>query len=253
MSALDVLNDLLHVQSIETRYGAFRALKTRNPEDPTIKGEVLDKRFRYHALATSGEPLVHVTRTRMPEIVVFGHDQRLSPPKSGLFAGKQLMVTALENGDLKIGRFTPGAETVYDTCPADLDKLIRTLVKLGAGYAEVVQCLQEAKKSGCLEARLAVEAVPRPDRKYYRDDDPLPEAPTDEPANTSEPAGHLAGRRAATPAPELFQDGIQAQAGRDANQPRSNSIAGETYVDPDYRPPKPPGFFDKLNPFRTSK
>ena len=249
VAALDSLNDLLHVKSVETRYGAFRALKTRNPDDPTIKGELLDKRFRYHTLATSGEPLVHVTRTRVPEIVLFGHEQRLKPPASGIFAGKRLMVTALENGDLRIGRFAPGAETVYETCPPELDKLIRSLVKLGAGYAEVVQCLQEAKQAGCLEARLAVEAVPRPDRKYYRDDDPLPEAPADEPEKTENPASLLADRRAATPAPELFQDGIESQAGKGNGQPKSNASPGETYVNPDYRPAKPPGFFDRLNPF----
>jgi flagellar basal body P-ring protein FlgI len=274
MSALDALSDLLHVQSVETRYGAFRALKTRNPEDPTIKGELLDKRFRYHAIATTGEPLIHITRTRTPEIVVFGHEQRLKPPTSGIFAGKRIMVVGLENGDLKLGRFSPGEETVYESCPPTLDLLIRTLVRLGAGYAEVVQCLQEAQKAGCLECRLAVEAVPRPDRKYYRSDDPLPEAPVDEATESTNaasplsPGGRgvggegaeptdssdsLANRRASTPAPELFQDGIQARSAADDNQPRSQTTDSETYVNPDYRPQKPPGFFDKLNLFGTKK
>jgi flagellar basal body P-ring protein FlgI len=269
VAALDALNDLLHVKSIETRYGAFRAMKIRNPEDPAIKGELLEKRFRYHAIATSGEPLIHVTRTRLPEIVVFGHDQRVKPPASGIFAGKQIMVTSLANGDLKIGRFAPGADTVYETCPPQLDLMIRTLVKLGAGYAEVVQCLQEAQQAGCLECRVAVEAVPRPDRKYYKSDDPLPEAPTEEPApgtsqTSAQPASgseaaasgtgaantsqQLANRRASTPVPELFQDGIETRSGQEKSQPKSNASEGETYVDPNYRPQKP-GFFDRLNPF----
>jgi flagellar basal body P-ring protein FlgI len=266
MSALDALSDLLHVQSVETRYGAFRALKTRNPEDPTIKGELLDKRFRYHAIATTGEPLIHVTRTRTPEIVVFGHEQRVKAPNSGLFAGKRVMVVGLENGDLKIGRFSPGEETVYETCPPTLDLLIRTLVRLGAGYAEVIQCLQEAQKAGCLESRLAVEAVPRPDRKYYRSDDPLPEAPAEETGVGSQGSGvsgegeattnasdSLANRRASTPAPELFQDGIQARSAAEDSQPRSQTSDSETFVNPDYRPQKPPGFFDKLNPLAPKK
>ena len=274
MSALDALSDLLHVQSVETRYGAFRALKTRNPEDPTIKGELLDKRFRYHAIATTGEPLIHITRTRTPEIVVFGHEQRIKLPTSGIFAGKRIMVVGLENGDLKLGRFSPGEETVYESCPPTLDLLIRTLVKLGAGYAEVVQCLQEAQNAGCLECRLAVEAVPRPDRKYYREGDPLPEAPaedTAESANANSPlapegrgAGGegeaasqdsepLANRRASTPAPELFQDGIGARSAADDRRPRSQTSDSETYVNPDYRPQKPPGFFDRLNPFGNKK
>jgi len=84
------------------------------------------------------------------------------------------LVTPLENGYLRAGRYDPGQETTFETFPPELDKLIRTIVKLGGGYAEVIQCLQEAKQAGCLEGRLAVEALPRPDRKYYRDDDPLP-------------------------------------------------------------------------------
>ena len=58
--------DLLHVSSVETRYGAFRALRTRNPGDPATKGEVLDKKFRYHVVPTTGEPLIHVSRSRVP-------------------------------------------------------------------------------------------------------------------------------------------------------------------------------------------
>jgi hypothetical protein len=204
----------------------------------------------------------------MPEIVVFGHEQRVKPPAGGLFAGKQIMVVGLENGDLKLGRFTPGEETVYQTCPPLLDSLIRSLVKLGAGYAEVIQCLQEAQQAGCLDSRLAVEAVPRPDRKYYKSDDPLPEAPAEEEgsqesvargqesgvrsqeseAGVEGEAEPLAARRAATPAPEFFQDGIDARAAANENQPRPNAANGDTYINPDYRPQNR-GFFDRLNPF----
>jgi hypothetical protein len=68
----------------------------------------------------------------------------------------------------------------------ELYKFILTLVKLGAGFAYFIQCLQEPRNAGCVVARLAVEAVPRPDRTYYRDDDPLPEAPEEEPTEPRE-------------------------------------------------------------------
>jgi flagellar basal body P-ring protein FlgI len=254
VTALDALNELLHVPSIETRYGAFRALRTRNAVDPATKGELLEKKFRYHVVPTTGEPLVHIARSRIPEIVVFGHEQRLKNPKF-LFAGRQIMVTTLENGDLKVGRFQAGQDTQYETCSTELDALIRTIARLGGGYSEVVQCLQEAHKAGCLEARLAVEALPRPNRKFYRDDDPLPEAPADEPgsegaasssASATADAGPPVERRAATPSPEMFTDGLEA--GRARQQSRDdNPSAGEEYVAPEYQPK--PGFLDKLNPF----
>jgi hypothetical protein len=258
VSALDALTELLHVPSAETRYGAFRALRTRNPGDPTTKGEILEKKFRYHLIATAGEPLVHVTRTRIPEVVLFGHEQKVKP-SSVLFAGKKILIKALESGELSIRRYAAGEETIEETCPPLLDKLIRGVVKVGGGYAEVVQLLQEASRTGSLEARLAVEALPRPDRKFYRDDDPLPEAPAEadgNPAPEGGPPGTASSaasetaqphRKADTPTPELFRDGIGSEARREE---RSDPKAGpgEVYVDPAYAP-KSKGFFDKLNPF----
>ena len=256
-SALDALVALLHVPSVETRYGAFRALRTRNAADPLTKGELLEKKFRYHVIPTTGEPLVHIARSRLPEIVVFGHEQRLKPPQF-LFAGKHLMITALDGGQLKVGRFEAGEDPVYETCSTELDQLIRTIVKLGGGYAEIVQCLQEARHAGCLEARLAVEALPRPNRRFYRDDDPLPEAPADEAsqddaetATATSPGSSgdapLVERRAATPSPELFADGLEAGRARQNHAEATRAPAGEPYISPEYE--SKPGVFDKLNPF----
>jgi flagellar basal body P-ring protein FlgI len=276
VSALDALSDLLHAPSVETRYGAFRALRTRNAADPATKGELLEKKFRYHVIPTTGEPLVHVARSRKPEIVIFGHEQRIRPPKF-LFAGREIMVTALENGELKVGRFEPGQETRYETCPPVLDRLIRTIVSLGGGYAEVIQCLQEARQAGCLESRLAVEALPRPNRKFYRDDDPLPEAPPDDgnspepgeggvvqasaeapagPAPSGPPASHESPsggvRRAATPSPEMFTDGLESARARQNEPAESKATPGQAYVAPEYSQPKP-GLFDRLNPLARPK
>jgi flagellar basal body P-ring protein FlgI len=247
VAALDGLSDLLHVSSVETRYGAFRAMRIRNPGDPATKGETLLQKFRYHVIPTTGEPLVHVTRTRIPEIVVFGHEQRLKNVTL-LRAGKRILITPLENGELRAGRYDPGQDTVYASFAPELDKLIRTIVKLGGGYSDVVQCLQDAKQAGCLEGRLAVEALPRPDRKYYRDDDPLPEAPDDEPAEKAEEPVTLADRKAATPSPELFRDGLKAGHLDDDERPDSKAIPGSPYVAPGYAPKKPT-VLDRLNPF----
>lgn len=243
VTALDGLTELLHVQSVETRYGAFRSMRIRNPSDPGTKGEILDNKFRYHVVPTTGEPLIHIARSRVPELVVFGHEQRLHAPKS-LKAGKWILITPLDNGDLRAGRYDPGQETTYETFPPQLDKLIRAIVKLGGGYADVIECLREAKDSGCLEARLAVEAMPRPDRKFYRDDDPLPEAPGED--ATDEPAEENSGRAASTPSPELFRDSLAT--GRVSDDEEGPVAPGGTYVAPGYEENKP-RILDKLNPF----
>jgi flagellar basal body P-ring protein FlgI len=250
VAALDGLSDLLHVPSVETRYGAFRAMRTRNAGDPTTRGEWLNKKFSYHVIPTTGEPLIHISRSRQPEIVVFGHEQKLKNVKQ-LYAGKRILIMPMENGDLRAGRYDPGQDTVYESFPAELDKLIRAIVKLGGGYAEVIQCLQEAKKGGCLEGRLAVEAMPRPDRKFYRDDDPLPDSPEGEDADSAETAPSettLADRRVTTPSPELFRDNLRGPQAELADKNESKAIPGGTYIDPEYIPKKPT-VLDKLNPF----
>ena len=73
MAAHDELMNLLDVPSSETRYGAFRALWAMNANDPLIRGENLGGQFGYHTLNTSGPPMIHVTRSFRPEVVVFGH------------------------------------------------------------------------------------------------------------------------------------------------------------------------------------
>ena len=85
------LRRLLHVSSAETRYGAFRALTVRRSPDPLVRGEVLGGQFSFHSLPTSGPPMIHVARSKRPEIVVFGPDQRLLVPVS-TEAGNHIMI-----------------------------------------------------------------------------------------------------------------------------------------------------------------
>ena len=89
--AYEALNELLHVASSETRYGAFRALRTRNAADPLVRGEYLGGKFAYHVISSDGPPMIHISKALRPEIVVFGQDQRMVPP-AFLFAGKEIMI-----------------------------------------------------------------------------------------------------------------------------------------------------------------
>ena len=92
-AAYDQLRELLSVPSAETRYGAFRALWTMNDKDPLVKGEMLGDQFHYHVLDVAGPPMIHVTRNRLAEIVVFGRGQKLLTPLA-LNAGNEIMITS---------------------------------------------------------------------------------------------------------------------------------------------------------------
>jgi len=180
LSALGTLNDLESVEqlrsmlaspSAETRYGAFRALTTLNPNDPVIMGEKLGDQFWYHVLNVDGPPMVHVTKSRRAELVLFGSHIRLNNPPV-LDAGNRIMVTGREPGKIVISKFTPNEPDQKRFVSDDLDEVIRAVVELGGTYPEVVQMLQQAKAGGYLTARFEVDALPEPGRRYVPENSP---------------------------------------------------------------------------------
>jgi flagellar basal body P-ring protein FlgI len=240
VAAYNVLTELLHVESNETRYGAFRAIRTRSPDDPNTKGERLGGKFYYHLIPTSGKPMVHFTRSKRPEVVLFGHQQRVAPPEA-VNAGKYILLTKVNDETIKVSRFAPNAETVAQTCGTSLDLLIRTVVRLGGGYAEIIQMVHELKRSGALASIVAVEALPSPSRKYYRDpEDPAPDSAPAEGSGSTLTAQHTA-----EPAPGVFADPLQEQPRRE----ELGESPTETYVDPAFREPPRKGFLDRINPW----
>ncbi|MCA9269034.1 MAG: flagellar basal body P-ring protein FlgI, partial [Planctomycetales bacterium] len=189
LDGFDQLADLLHAESAETRYGAFRAMKERNPHDPLVKGETLNKSYQFHVLYTSGPPLVHVARTRSAEIVQFGEDIRLRTPLA-LATDSHLTIKSVGDDQVRISRFAPGEEDQQVVCSPRLADVIRQLGAVGAEYADVVSLLQKARQEGFLDVRLKVEALPRSGRTYERE--------------ASSGADTATGVEVASPLPSLF-------------------------------------------------
>ena len=200
--AYEALNELLHVASAETRYGAFRALRTRNAADPLVRGEFLGGEFAYHVISTDGPPLIHLAKSVRPEIVLFGQKQPMIPP-AFLFAGKEIMIKATDDGRLKLSRFGVGEkEDQQEICDATVDAMIRSIVKLGGNYGDTILALQEARKGGYLESKLVVNALARVGRTFRRDE-------TGEAEEQPESRIH-----AANPVPELFSDRLEKSESR---------------------------------------
>ncbi|MBC7353402.1 MAG: flagellar basal body P-ring protein FlgI, partial [Thermogutta sp.] len=104
LESVEILRELLKSPSAETRYGAFRALVELNPNDAAVAGENLGDQFWYHVVRVGGPPMVHVTKNRRAEVVLFGDDIRLSG-KFALEAGNRIMVTSQEPGKVTVSRF----------------------------------------------------------------------------------------------------------------------------------------------------
>lgn len=176
LTALATMNDplayeqlcrLLESPSAETRYGAFRALWTMNPMDRRVLGEKLANDFSYHVLPTTAPPMIHVTRSRRPEVVLFGEDQRLSPPLL-LEAGPRIRVRSEGPDQIAVTRFTVNQPDQKRIVSTRVDDVVRAIAELGGTYPDVVQALQQAKKKGALASRFEIDALPEAGRRYER-------------------------------------------------------------------------------------
>ncbi len=166
-AAAEQLHELLKSPSAETRYGAFRALWTMNPNDPLIKGEQLGKQFSYHLMDGSEPSMIHVTRSRRAEIVLFGRNQRFMTPLA-VEAGNRIMVTGSKPGEIAVSKFAVAEPDQKRVVSDRVDDVVRAIVELGGTYPDVVQALQQAKAAGLLAGRLEVDALPAAGRTYDR-------------------------------------------------------------------------------------
>ncbi len=164
-AAYDSLRTLLGVKSAETRYGAFRAMTSMAPSDSILRGEDMQGKFTYHVLDVAGPPMIHVTSSHRPEIVLFGKQHALKLPLV-LDAGPKILINGLSGGQIKVSHFD--GTTQQRTVSTDVEAVIRAVVELGGTYPDVVQMLQQAKKSGALSSRFRVNALPEGGREFLK-------------------------------------------------------------------------------------
>lgn len=230
-AAFEQLRQLLSVPSAETRYGAFRALWAMNPDHSIVLGEMMDGQFSYHVLDTSGPPMIHVTRNRRPEIVLFGQHQKLTAPLA-VNAGNQIMITSTGADELSVSKFSVEQADQRRVVSTRVDEVIRAVVELGGTYPDVVQALQEAKASGALPSRFTVESLPTAGRYF------------DRVAHSGE-GDVQAGGAGSVSLPSIFQRGSRSPARSVDSAPESAKTGPDRANSPDRKHPIA-GFFAKM-------
>jgi flagellar basal body P-ring protein FlgI len=191
------LRKLMDEGEIELRYGAFNALRTLDPHDPflglvrviedtrsetdddepsnsmafSITSAARSRRddpFALYVVDSEGPPLVHVSRSRRSEIVVFGRQQKLLPPIV-LDTGSIFLNAADNDERLELSKIVPskfGDADVKITTSLDLADIVRKTANLGATYPQIVNVLENAKRQRNLAGELVVDAVPVSNRVY---------------------------------------------------------------------------------------
>jgi flagellar basal body P-ring protein FlgI len=192
------LRKLMDEADLEVRYGAFNALRTLNSEDPFL-GQVRvleDPRreeddepadsmamaiaaaarrrnrpedpFALYIVDSEGPPLVHVSRTRRAEIVIFGRQQRLLPPVV-LGTGAILLNADVNDEKIEMSKIVASPYGNADskvTTSLELAEVVRQAANLGASYPEIVTILEDANRRRNLAGQLVIDAVPSSNSVY---------------------------------------------------------------------------------------
>lgn len=183
----DALKNLMHVESAETRYGAFRSMKARSPGDHSIAGEWLAQDFFFHVIPSKTDPMLHVSRSKMPEIVLFGEGQSVS--EDFLYVESGLTIKGDGKGNVMIIRYVPGEDELRMVSSTVLAELIPTLSRLGCTYSVLIRMLRDAKQNDMLKTRLVFDSIPKRKRKYTGSDE----------------GGERSSRYVSGPMPDLFR------------------------------------------------
>ena len=167
--AVIALRELMDSSSLETRYGAFRALKELDPNDPWLRPSVFDSRFLMHVIDSPGEPMVHVTRRRSPEVVVFGPEQRLRLP-AVLNAGRHIRVIgATGEHEVEVIHYALNEESQRRRVSNRVVDIITACGDLGATYPDIVQMLIEAEQQHNFVGQFGIDRMPQAGRMYLTD------------------------------------------------------------------------------------
>ncbi|QDV70444.1 flagellar basal body P-ring protein [Rosistilla carotiformis] len=189
--AAEGLRELMDESSVETRYGAFRNLRERPDRELLVPGTQMPEGYSFFHVASKADPLVVVSTLRFAEVVVFGGPVPIRPPKY-LMAGSGIMVRGDDAGKLRISRFQPGKPDTRSIAQPTVAGLIKGISDVGGNYSDVVEVLRLAKQQGDLEARFAIDPLPKTVRTYHRESESEDEEASYEelgPSNIDPPVG----------------------------------------------------------------
>ena len=162
------LKKLLNHASLETKYGAFRALSVSSPNDGMIAGEEMPSKFKLHVLDCQGDPCIHITRKQRAEVVIFGAEQEFQAPII-VRAGQHILIRGDSPGGLiTVVKHAVNEREQRQSVPPRVADVIRAVSEMGASYPDVVQMLIQAEKQHNLLGKIGIDELPQAGRVYTR-------------------------------------------------------------------------------------
>lgn len=157
----NVLSEFFNQPEIELRYGAFKAIRQQNEDDPIVVGDFLVDQFFLHEVDSTAEPTVHFSTHQRPEIVIFGSKAALND--KFIFVESGLTIKGENNGTLSLTAYSTEFIKQQRSCSVHVADLVRTLAELGYGFSSQLKIIRQASQGGFLNAEFAINAAPKID------------------------------------------------------------------------------------------
>jgi hypothetical protein len=165
--AESALLELLHAADPETRYGAMLAIRSRDADNPLVKGIPVGKTASILQIPSNAPPLVAISLEQRPEIVIFGEAPVLTLPPFMQISPR--IVLKNENANLvTISRFAPDEEDRVTQCKTDLPSLLAGISSVGGGYGDWISFIRECSQNGYMTEPFAVNPAPTAGRVFDR-------------------------------------------------------------------------------------
>ncbi len=156
-SAREALEQLLQEPDPDLRFGAFRAIRLRNPTDMSVKGEVIGKDFQFVQVPSS-IPLLAVSLQKHKELILFGNSIAIS--LSTPFSPTQLLtLTPAAGSQIKLTKRQGSGEVRNLVVGSDVVSVLRGLGNIQANYNDVVHTFNQLALNHAMSTPVAMNPL----------------------------------------------------------------------------------------------
>ncbi len=156
-SAREALEQLLQEPDPDLRFGAFRAIRLRNPTDMSVKGEVIGKDIQFVQVPSS-IPLLVVSLQKHKELILFGNSIAIS--LSAPFSPTQLLtLTPTASNQIKLTKRQGSGEVRNSVVASDVVSVLRGLGNIQANYNDVVHTFNQLALNQAMSTPVAMNPL----------------------------------------------------------------------------------------------
>ena len=170
--AREALEDLMQETEPELRYGAFWAIRHRNPTDKTVVGEKIATGstkgwgFQFSHVPSSN-PLLVVSLQNKQEVVLFGNSTAITLT-SPISPTARMTLTPVIGDQIKMTKRHATGEVLNSVVASDIISVLKGIATIQGNYNDVVHTLDLLSNNHCMVTPVALNPRPFAGREYVR-------------------------------------------------------------------------------------